>query len=263
LLFDVSLTWLPGLVSRAREALLSSVRPDDVVPSPNIWHWPEVYEIENRAQDVNGEIWQALRERCDWAGLDVLDVGCGDGFHLPRFAGTARSVVGVEPHQPLVKRARARVAELPEVEVMLGSAQRMPVPDASVDVVHARTAYFFGPGCEPGLAEVDRVLRPGGVLAIVDLDGCSEPYGPWLCADLPRYEPVKIEEFFAAAGFSSRQVTTTWRFEDRKSLESVLRIEFSAAVARRAIGEVRGLSFPVGYWVRTRRKPSGLIQSGR
>jgi SAM-dependent methyltransferase len=222
-----------------------------------------VYEVENRAQDVDGEIWRVLRERCDWSGLDVVDVGCGDGFHLPRFAGTARVVVGVEPHQPLVRRARQRVAELPTVEVMSGSAQRIPVADASVDVVHARTAYFFGPGCEPGLEEVDRVLRPGGVLAIVDLDGQSTPYGPWLCADLPQYEPLKIEAFFAAAGFETVQVATTWRFEDRKSLEAVLRIEFSAPVARRAIAEVAGLSFPVGYRVRTRRKPSGLVQSAQ
>jgi SAM-dependent methyltransferase len=257
------LTWLPGLVSRAREALLSPARPDDVVPSPNIWHWPDVYEVENRAQDVDGEIWRVLLERCDWAGLDVLDVGCGDGFHLPRFASAARSVVGVEPHQPLVRRARQRVGELSSVEVMSGSAQRIPLADASIDMVHARTAYFFGPGCEPGLQEADRVLRTGGVLAIVDLDGRSSPYGPWLCADLPRYEPAKIESFFTAMGFESRRVATTWRFEDRKSLEAVLRIEFSAPVARRAIAEVAGLSFPVGYWVRTRRKPSGLVQSSQ
>ena len=44
---------------------------------------------------------------------------------------------------------------------------RCPLPDASVDVVHARWAYFFGPGCEPGLAELDRVVRRGGT-ALVD-----------------------------------------------------------------------------------------------
>ena len=66
-----------------------------ITPSPNIWHWPDVYEIENRAQDVTGRLWAAVRERCDWAGRDVVDVGCGDGFHLARFAESARSVIGV------------------------------------------------------------------------------------------------------------------------------------------------------------------------
>ncbi|MCE7007701.1 class I SAM-dependent methyltransferase [Kibdelosporangium philippinense] len=243
--------------------LLAGVRPDDVVPSPNIWHWPELYEVENRAQDVDGEIWRVLAERCEWTGLDVLDLGCGDGFHLPRFAETARAVHGVEPHIPLVRRARQRVANLSSVEVMVGAAQRIPLPDACVDVVHARTAYFFGPGCEPGLAEADRVLRPGGVLAIVDLDGRGVPYGDWLRADLPKYDPVKIEEFFADEGFDSRDAGTTWRFENRKSLEAVLRIEFSAPVAAKAIASVGGLSFPVGYRVRTRRKPSGLVHPDR
>jgi SAM-dependent methyltransferase len=241
--------------------LASPARAADVVPSPNIWHWPEIYEVENHAQDVAGEIWRVLRERCDWADRDVLDVGCGDGFHLPRFAGTARGVIGVEPHHPLVRRARQRVSQLAHVEVLSGSAQRLPVLDASVDIVHARTAYFFGPGCEPGLAEVDRVLRPGGVLAIVDLDGSCPPYGDWLRADLPQYDPAEIERFFDGAGFASESVRTTWRFGERRSLEAVLRIEFSAAVARRAIADVAGLAFPVGYRVRTRRKPSGLVLS--
>src|SRR5436305_422444 len=72
------------------------------LPSPNIWYYPDVYELENRAQDVAGEIWRVLAAECDWSGRDVLDVGCGDGFHLPRFAETAKSVLGVEPHEPLV-----------------------------------------------------------------------------------------------------------------------------------------------------------------
>ncbi|HET9143557.1 class I SAM-dependent methyltransferase [Actinophytocola sp.] len=229
------------------------------VPSPNIWHWPEIYEVENRAQDVDGAIWAALARAYDWSGRDVLDVGCGTGFHLPRFAATARRVTGVEPHGPLVARARARVAGDPAVRVLSGSAQRLPVPDASCDLVHARTAYFFGSGCRPGLLEADRVLRPDGMLAIVDLDATVAPYGDWLRADLPRYRPAEVDAFFERAGFDCQRVRTRWRFADRASLVAVLGIEFSAAVAARALGDVRGLEFPVGYRVLTRRKSAGLI----
>ncbi|HEX4224109.1 MAG TPA: class I SAM-dependent methyltransferase, partial [Pseudonocardiaceae bacterium] len=210
-----------------------------------------------------GAIWAALREECDWVGRDVLDIGCGDGFHLPVFAAAARTVLGVEPHPPLVRRARDRVAGLANASVLSGGAQRLPVPDASVDLVHARTAYFFGRGCEPGMAEADRVLRPGGALAIVDLDVGRAPYGHWMRTDLPDdYDPVDVEAFFAEQGFRSRKVLTEWRFADAAGLASVLRIEFSAEVAERAIAEVIGLSIPVGYRIQVREKPTGLLLPG-
>ena len=58
--------------------------------SPNIWHHPATYEVENRAFDPDGRssVGDARRVR-RWAGRDVLDLGCGTGFHLPRFAATA------------------------------------------------------------------------------------------------------------------------------------------------------------------------------
>jgi SAM-dependent methyltransferase len=248
-----------GLLSRARERIATMRRGADTLPSPNIWHWPEVYELENQAQDVDGEVWRVLTSVANWAGRDVVDIGCGAGYHLPRFAVTARHVTGIEPYEPLVELARRRVANLRAVDVATGSAQRLPMPDESVDVAHARTAYFFGPGCEPGLAEVERVLRPGGVLVIVDLDVRHRPYGDWMRADLPTYDPVEVDRFFTRMGFDRRTVETRWRFADRQSLESVLRIEFSSRVADRAARDVPGLEFPVGYRVLTRRKPTGLI----
>ncbi|MFQ6266330.1 class I SAM-dependent methyltransferase [Kutzneria viridogrisea] len=247
--------WVPALAARVRTRLTGV----HVLPSPNIWQWPELYEVENRAQDSTGELWRVLRAKCDWSGLDVLDVGCGDGFHLPVFASDAASVTGVEPHPPLVARAKVRVRGTSNVRVLEGPAQRLPLPDASVDLVHARTAYFFGPGCEPGLVEADRVLRPGGTLAIIDLDGARPPYGPWLCADVPGYEPAAVERFFADQGFSRTSVDTVWRFQQRADLESVLRIEFSQAVADRAIAQTSGTEFPVAYRLHLRRKPTGLI----
>jgi SAM-dependent methyltransferase len=248
------------MVARALARVVDGVRRGhDTLPSPNIWHWPEVYETENRAQDADGEIWRVLGGLVDWSGRDVVDVGCGDGFHLPRFAATARHVTGVEPYPPLVRRARARVAGLDGVEVLAGSAQRLPLPDASADVVHARTAYFFGPGCEPGLAEADRVLRPGGSLVIVDLDVRHRPYGDWMRVDLPRYDTAEVDAFFARQGFTSRGVQTVWRFASRDDLAAVLRIEFSARVVQRALAEVTGLSLPVGYRVLHRDKPAGLL----
>ncbi|MDQ2758453.1 MAG: SAM-dependent methyltransferase, partial [Actinomycetota bacterium] len=65
-----------------------------MITSPNIWGAPLVYEVENLGVDRAGVIESAMRAVADWRGRDVLDVGCGTGFHLPRFADEARSVVG-------------------------------------------------------------------------------------------------------------------------------------------------------------------------
>jgi SAM-dependent methyltransferase len=226
-----------------------------VLASPNIWNWPEIYERENEAVDSDGALWAALADLVDWGGADVVDVGCGDGIHLPRFAQRARTVAGVEPHPPLLVRARHRIRDCSHVRVLAGCAQRLPLPDSSADLVHARIAYFFGPGCEPGLAEAQRVLRPGGSLVIIDLDGTHSPYGEWLCAATPGYRPAAVEAFFASQGFRCRRVHTVWRFCDRGALEDALRIEFPPAVAARAIAQTTGLTIPVRYRLHTRRAP--------
>lgn len=233
-----------------------------IIPSPNIWHWPEIYEAENRAQDVDAAIPAELRRIEPWEGATIVDVGCGTGFHLPGFASSARRVVGIEPHEPMIGRARARVAGSSNVEVLAGHAEDIPLADSVADIVHARTAYFFGPGCGAGIAEAMRVLRPGGTLIVVDLDVSASPYGDWMRADIPKYDCAAVEDYFDAQGFALRRVDTRWRFEDRRTLRSVLGIEFTRRTAARAARSVHGLEFEVRYRVHWRVKPRGL-EAGR
>ncbi|WP_278313111.1 class I SAM-dependent methyltransferase [Lolliginicoccus levis] len=230
------------------------------IPSPNIWHWPEIYEIENEAQDHAGALEAQLQRHARWHGAHIVDIGCGTGFHLPRFSEHARAVTGIEPHPPLVEAARARASALGNVAVLRGRADDLPLPDASADIVHARTAYFFGPGCEPGIREALRVLVPGGCLLIVDLDATAGRYGEWMRADLPRYDPQAVEAFFDRQGFELVRVDTEWAFGSRADLEAVLAIEFSPRVASLARHQVMGTRMPVRYRVHSLRKPR--IQSG-
>ncbi|WP_432541692.1 class I SAM-dependent methyltransferase [Kineococcus sp. SYSU DK002] len=211
-----------------------------VIPSPNVWGSPDVYEVENLAVDRGGLIEAAMARVHDWAGLDVLDVGCGTGFHLPRFAATARSVTGVEPHPPLLRRALERVRAVPGVRVLHGEAGALPLPAASVDVVHARWAYFFGPGCEPGLAELDRVVRRGGTAFVVDNDATRSTFGRWFSRSLPGYDPVAVDRFFARRGWSAERLDVAWEFDSRADLESVVRIEFTPRLAEEVLAEHEG-----------------------
>jgi ubiquinone/menaquinone biosynthesis C-methylase UbiE len=225
------------------------------IPSPNIWEHPDVYEIENHGVDPDGLIEAAMTGIHDWTGQRVLDIGCGSGFHLPRFAVTASSVIGVEPHEPLASLARERVRELSLTNafVLDGAAQDLPVPDDSVDVAQARWAYFFGPGCEPGLAEVKRVLRPGGTAFVIDNDASRSTFGRWFRRAMPAHDPVAVERFWARQGWSRTRIDMRWSFGSREDFESVLRIEFTETLADGILADHggSGVDYAVNLWWRT------------
>lgn len=225
---------------------------DGAVPSPNIWNNPATYELENHAVDPDGRIESAMRGLLDWSGRDLLDLGCGTGFHLPRWAETARSVVGVEPHPDLVRIARRRTSRLTEVQVLQGTAQRIPLADASVDVAQARWAYFFGPGCEPGLAELARVVRHGGAAFVVDNDSTRSTFGGWFRRGYPNIDADEVERFWSMHGWTREPVDVEWRFERRADLEAVVRIEFAPALAEEILSGHTGLTvdYAVNLWWR-------------
>ena len=120
---------------------------------------PSLYEIENRALDRPGLVLDAMRTLAPWDRRTLVDLGCGSGFWLPVYADSGARVIGVEPDPALLPLAAARD---PRVRVLAGSAEHIPLDDASVDVVHARFAYFFPPDIDAGLAEAMRVLRARG-----------------------------------------------------------------------------------------------------
>ncbi len=228
--------------------------PPGTVASPNIWQHTATYETENRAADPHGRIEAAMAAIASWEGRTVLDVGCGTGYHLPGFAAAAASVIGVEPHADLVALARRRTRALTSVRVVRGTAQALPLPDASVDVAHARWAYFFGPGCEPGLAELERVLRRGGTAFVIDNDGSRSTFGAWFRRGYPHLEPPEvIERFWSTRGWTRTPIDMGWRFSSRADLEAVVRIEFKPDVAESILAAHEGLEvdYAVNLWSKT------------
>jgi SAM-dependent methyltransferase len=225
-----------------------------VIRSPNIWDHPDVYEVENLGVDRAGLIESAMEGLHPIAGARVLDVGCGTGFHLPRFVALgARQVVGIEPHAPLAARAEERVANAglqDRVRVALAGAESVPLRGDSVDVVHARWAYFFGAGCEPGLAELRRVLAPGGVACIVDNDATRSTFGGWFRRTHPAYDPAAVERFWRRQAFERLPLTIDWAFDSRADLEAVVRIEFAPDDADRLLAEHEGtgVDYAVNLW---------------
>jgi hypothetical protein len=106
--------------------------------------------------------------------------------------------------------------------------------------VHARWAYFFGPGCEPGLAEIRRVLRRGGAAFVIDNDATRSTFGGWFRRALPSYDPAAVERFWARHGWDRRSLDLRWELPTRADFEAVVRIEFSPEHAERILAEHPG-----------------------
>lgn len=225
----------------------------DPTRSPNIWDTPDVYEVENLGVDRAGVIESAMAALHPFEGADLVDVGCGSGFHLPRFVDLGcASVVGVEPYPPLVELAQERVKGLPTARVVEGVAQALPLADDSVDIAHARWAYFFGAGAEPGLAELERVLRPGGTAYVIDNDATRSTFGRWFSRAYPSYDPLAVERFWSRQGWSRERLTIEWTFDSRADFEDVVRIEFPETAAEGILAEHEGttVDYAVSLWHR-------------
>ncbi len=198
--------------------------------APNIQGDARLYEVENEALDPGDLITAAMRQIRSWDDGVVCDLGAGTGFWARTFAPTARHVFAVEPHGGSRLFAHDRVARMgwSNVSVLAGSAEQTNLADAAVDFVHARFAYFWGPGCEAGLAEVERILRPGGAFVMIDNDLRRGTFAEWL-GRLPaktQRDPETLDAWWADQGCSITEVPSCWRFQRREDLEAVVRLEF-------------------------------------
>jgi len=185
-------------------------------------------------------------------GESVLDIGAGPGFLAAEMAAAIEPggrVFAVDPSESMRELARSRGAAL---EIRSGSAEALPLPDDSVDVMHARWAYFFGPGCEPGLAELDRVMRPGSRAFVIDNDPTRSTFGGWFRRGYPDIDPTAVERFWSTQGWTRTPVDMGWRFSTRADLESVVRIEFDEATAEAVLAEHEGVEvdYAVNLWSR-------------
>lgn len=132
----------------------------------------------------------------------VLDVGTGGGALLPEFAATGARVMAVDLSLPMLVRARKRCRgqAAGEVDFCCGAAEALPVGDGVCDVVQC--AMVLHHVAQPGrvVAELARVLRPGGRLAVTSF--CAH-HQEWMRSELAHqwlgFERTEMERFFRLA----------------------------------------------------------------
>jgi SAM-dependent methyltransferase len=141
--------------------------------------------------------WPAVRQLRDWErtrlalrpGERLVDVGCGLGdvaIALAADVAPSGSVVAIDASDAMLEvgRQRAIAAKVP-VQFQSGDAQALPMEDGSVDACRCERALQWVPDAKQALAEMVRVLRPGGRISVIDTDWRT------LAFDLPDPAPAE------------------------------------------------------------------------
>jgi ArsR family transcriptional regulator len=104
-------------------------------------------------------------------GVTVLEIGVGTGGLLSELAARSGHVIGVDHSPAMLEEARRRLtsAGTDGIELRLGEMSHLPLPDASVGCVVANMVLHHAANPAVVLAEIRRVLAPGGVLLLADL----------------------------------------------------------------------------------------------
>lgn len=142
-------------------------------------HAPATLKLKKRLSQA--ELYDVLMDRADAAGLaarrdalvtglhgDVLEIGSGTGRMFPRYGADTR-VTAIEPDAAFRERSTTSAASSPaHIHVVDGTAEKLPFPAASFDAVVVCLVLCSVGSVPQVLAELRRVLRPGGELRLVE-----------------------------------------------------------------------------------------------
>ena len=171
--------------------------------------------------DVVGQRARFLQLVAPKPGERILDVGMGPGFlayDLAPVVGDGGLVAGVDGSEAMVVIARERCAGRGPCEFDQGDATLLPYADASFDAVTSTQVYEYVVDMDKALAEVHRVLRPGGRVFILDTDWDSVVWNTSNPARMRRvmdawdghlhdpHLPAKLPDLLARAGFALTHV---------------------------------------------------------
>lgn len=167
---DVSRGYLDLLGSRGAE---DDAVPKNTGPIQAAWASPIGSMLYDNAQALSRRLISAWQLPVEWLNIPpggiALDVGSGPGnvtASLARAAGPDGLALGVDISEPMLERAVRNEAG-PQVGFIKADAQRLPLRDDTVDAVASTAVLQLVPDPTAALAEMARVLRPGGRLAIM------------------------------------------------------------------------------------------------
>jgi ubiquinone/menaquinone biosynthesis C-methylase UbiE len=181
---------------------------------------------------TGADLQELARQVAATPGAVVLDLGCGAGHVSFAVAPGAQSVVAYDIAEPMLATVAgaARERGLDNIRTQQGPAEKLPFAGASFDWVLSRMSAHHWHGVPAALAEVRRVLKPGGRVLFVDIAGADHPLldthiqAIELLRDGSHIRDYRADEWialFEGAGFQAK-VKSRWR----------LPLEFDAWVKR-------------------------------
>lgn len=165
-------------------------------------------------------IWDRMREelfgdRFHLAALAALaegswvvgDLGCGTGQVCLALAPFVDSVIGVDTAAAMLEAARQRLEDVQNVELRKGELEALPIDDARLDAATMMLVLHHVPAPERAMAEVARVLKPGGRLILVDMFAHDrESYRQQMGHVWLGFSQEQVQRLLADAGFADVRI---------------------------------------------------------
>lgn len=156
---------------------------------------------------------------------DMLDVGCGSGIHIARYAPLCRSIIGVDYSQQMLDEAKNLLQKCKKNnwKLIRADASHMPIRSGTIDIAYAMGLIDYVPSPKDLCMEIRRLLKTKGIFIVSIPKRPSifsflrTPVGNWIkktIFHLPHIDNTMSEkmitELFTSTGFSIQEKTSVW-----------------------------------------------------
>jgi ubiquinone/menaquinone biosynthesis C-methylase UbiE len=202
----------------------------------------EQYERLIQREDYQGHVLRAVEQICPLKGLDVIDLGAGTGRLTRILAPHVGNIKAYDASAHMLARAQSTLhgMGLTNWQASVADLRHVPVPDACADLVIAGWSFCYlavwggekwREDLEQGYQEMLRILRPGGVIILLETMGTAQ--------ESPN-PPEHLSGYFgwlAEKGFQSTWIRTDYRFSSLAEAEELSRFFFGEKLEGKSPGK--------------------------
>jgi len=178
-------------------------------------------------QYVPGRSWKGIAEAVLKLLLPMViaDLGAGEGTISQLMAQRAKKVIAIDNSEKMVEFGSelAKRHGIANLEYRLGDLESVPIRTGSVDLAFLSQALHHAVHPEKAMAEAFRIVKPGGKIAVLDLNRHHFEEAREMYADLwLGFTELEIERYLKGAGFTNIETTVVYREQDAPYFETML-----------------------------------------